>query len=175
MRVARWLCLALVVCFSAHVAAADYIDGEVRAHLRAGPGLEFRILKILPAGTPVQKLGRDGEWIRVRVADLEGWLPDGYVSAEEPASALLPRTKEKLVSAEGRISELDQKLSAQTAEIEQLASLRERNQVLEADVSRINANARWKSLTAGAGILLVGILIGLVAPRGGGTRSRLKL
>ncbi|MGH7289982.1 MAG: TIGR04211 family SH3 domain-containing protein [Myxococcota bacterium] len=175
MRVARWLCLVLIACFSARVAAADYIDGEVRAHLRAGPGLEFRILKILPAGTPVQKLGREGDWIHVRMADLEGWIPDGFVSTEEPATALLPRAKEKLVSAEGRITELDQKLSAQTAELEQLSSLRERNQVLEADVSRINASARWKSLTAGAGILLVGILIGLIAPRGGGTRSRLKL
>jgi SH3 domain protein len=175
MRVARWLCLILVGCLSASIAVADYIDGEVRAHLRAGPGLEFRILKILPAGTQVQKLGREGDWIHVRMADLEGWIPDGFLSDEEPASALLPRAKEKLVSAEGRISELDQKLTAQTAELEQLSTLRERNQVLEADVSRMDASARWKSLTAGAGILLVGILIGLVAPRGGGTRSRLKL
>ena len=55
------------------------------------------------------------------------------------------------------------------------ATLRERNRVLESDAARANANARWKSLTAGAGIVLVGILIGLIAPRGGGTRSRLKL
>lgn len=175
MRVARWLCLVVLACFSARVAAADFIGGEVQAHLRSGPGLEFRILKILTTGMQVQRLGRDGSWVHVRAGDLEGWIPDQYVSAEEPASAALPRAKEKLVSAEGRINELDQKLSAQTAELEQLSTLRERNQVLEADVSRINANARWKSLTAGAGILLVGILIGLIAPRGGGTRSRLKL
>jgi SH3 domain protein len=175
MRVARWLIRIALVLSLAPIAAADYIDGEIRAHLRAGPGLEFRILKVLPAGTQVQRLGRDGEWIRVRAADLDGWLPDGYVSGEEPASSLLPRVREKLVSAEGRISELDQKLTEQTAALEQLTTLRERNQILEADVSRLNANARWKSLTAGAGIVLVGILIGLIAPRGGGTRSRLKL
>jgi len=175
MRVARWLCLALLVVSTAGVAAADYIDGEVRAHLRAGPGLEFRIMKILPAGTAVQVLGREGDWIRVRQADLEGWIPNGYVSNEEPATALLPRVREKLVSAEGKITELDQKLVAQTAQLEELATLRERNRVLESDAARANANARWKSLTAGAGIVLVGILIGLIAPRGGGTRSRLKL
>jgi len=175
MRVARWVCLIALAVFSAQVAVADYIDGQVQAHLRAGPGLEFRILKVLPAGTPVQRLGREGEWIRVRVADQEGWIPDGYVSGEEPASALLPRVREKLVSAESRISDLDRKLTEQTAALEQLTSLRERNQILEADVSRMNANASWKSLGAGAGIVLVGILIGLIAPRGGGTRSRLKL
>ena len=175
MRVARWCFLVLLAVFAARVAAADYIDGEVRANLRAGPGLEFRILKVLPAGTVVQKLGREGDWIRVRFTDMDGWIPDGSLSAEEPASMALPHVREKLVSAEGRITELNQKLVAQTADLEQLASLRERNQVLEADASRMNASARWKSLTAGAGIVLVGILIGLIAPRGGGTRSRLKL
>jgi uncharacterized coiled-coil protein SlyX len=88
---------------------------------------------------------------------------------------MLPRVREKLVNAEGRITELDQKLVAQGAQLEELAVLRERNRVLESDASRMNATARWKSLTAGAGIVLVGILIGLIAPRGGGTRSRLKL
>ena len=175
MRVARWLCWVLLLVTAAHVAAADYIDGEVRAHLRAGPGLEFRIMKILPAGSVVQTLGREGEWIHVRHADMEGWVPNGFVSNDEPATTLLPRVREKLVSAEGRIAELDQKLVAQTAQLEELAVLRERNRVLESDASRMNATARWKSLTAGAGIVLVGILIGLLAPRGGGTRSRLKL
>jgi SH3 domain protein len=175
MRVARWLCLIALVAFGADFAAADYIDGEVRAHLRAGPGLEFRIMKTLPAGSVVHVLGREGEWIRVRQSDMEGWIPNGYVSSDEPASTVLPRVREKLVTAEGRVTELDQKLVAQTAALEELAVLRERNRVLESDASRMNANARWKSLTAGAGIVLVGILIGLIAPRGGGTRSRLKL
>ncbi len=175
MRVARWLGLIALVVLTARSASADYIDGQVQAHLRAGPGVEFRILKVLPAGTPVQRLSREGDWIRVRVADLEGWLPDANVSGDEPASAQLPRVREKLVTAETRINELGQKLTEQTAALEQLNTLRERNQILEADVSRLNANARWKSLGAGAAIVLVGILIGLLAPRGGGTRSRLKL
>ena len=175
MRVARWLCLVLLVASTARFAAADFIDGEVRAHLRAGPGLEFRIMKTLTAGAVVQVLSREGDWIRVRHADMEGWIPDGFTSAEEPASIVLPRVREKLVAAEARITELDQKRVAQTAELEELAALRERNRVLESDASRMNATARWKSLTAGAGIVLVGILIGLIAPRGGGTRGRLKL
>lgn len=175
MRVTRRPWLVLLVVLFAGSASADYIDGQVQGHLRAGPGLEFRILKILPAGTVVQRLGREGEWIRVRFGDLEGWVPDGYVSPDEPAALSLPKVRDKLVSAEGRIAELDQKLAAQTAQLEELAVLRARAESLQEDVSRLNAGARWKSLTAGAGIVLFGILIGLLAPRGGGTRSRLKL
>jgi SH3 domain protein len=169
------LVLLVLAGSTSRPAAAEYIDGEVRAHLRSGPGLEFRILKILPAGTVAQRLGSDGEWVRVRVGDLEGWLPSGSLSSEEPAILSLPKVREKLSSAESRIAELDQKLGAQAAQLAELTTLKERNQVLEADLSAINANARWKSLTAGAGIVLVGILIGLVAPRGGAQRSRLKL
>ncbi len=175
MRVTRRPWLVLLVLLLARSASADYIDGQVQGHLRSGPGLEFRIMKILPAGTVVQRLGRDGEWVRVRLGDLEGWVPGAYVSPEEPASLALPKVREKLVSAEGRIAELDQKLAAQTAQLEELAALRARAESLQEDVSRLNAGARWKSLTAGAGIVLFGILIGLLAPRGGGTRSRLKL
>lgn len=175
MRVARWLGLIVLSVCTARIAAAEFVDGEVRAHLRSGPGLEYRILKILPAGAPVRELERDGDWVRVRHADLEGWLPSDYVSTDQPASLQLPQLREKLVVAEARISELDQKLVAQSAELVELSNLRERNRVLEVDASNASANARWKALTAGAGIVLVGILIGLIAPRGGGTRSKLKL
>ena len=175
MRVARWLVWVVLLVCTARIAAAEFVDGEVRAHLRSGPGLEYRILKILPAGSAVRALERDGDWVRVRHADVEGWIPSDYVSADQPASMQLPQLREKLVVAEARISELDQKLVAQSAELVELAELRERNRVLEVDASNASANARWKALTAGAGIVLVGILIGLIAPRGGGTRSKLKL
>jgi SH3 domain protein len=175
LRVIRWPWLVLLALLCASPASADYVDGQVQGYLRSGPGLEFRILKILPGGTVVQRLGRDGEWVRVRAGDLDGWMQDGFVSAEEPASLTLPKVREKLTTAEGKIAELDARLATQTAQLAELESLRARADSLQEDVARLNAGARWKSLTAGAGIVLFGILIGLVAPRGGGTRSRLKL
>jgi uncharacterized protein YgiM (DUF1202 family) len=156
-------------------ARADYIGGEVRVNLRAGPGLEFRILRILTAGAPAQKLSAEGDWIQVRTGDLEGWIPAGNLSNEEPPNLALPRVRDKLTTAEARVSELEQKVTAQTAQLAELATLRERNRVLEDDAANASANARWKTLATGAGITLVGILIGLLAPRGSGQRSRLKL
>lgn len=156
-------------------ARADYIGGEVRVYLRAGPGLEFRILKILGPGSPAQKLASEGEWVQVRVEGLDGWIPVGNLSNEEPANVALPKVREKLTAAEGRATELEQKLSQQTAQLEELANLKERNRVLEADAARADSTARWKSIATGSAITLVGIVIGLLAPRGSGQRSRLKL
>ncbi|HTO07435.1 MAG TPA: TIGR04211 family SH3 domain-containing protein [Myxococcota bacterium] len=155
---------------------ADYLGGEVRVYVRSGPGLEFRILKTLTAGLPAQKLSVEGEWVQVRIpGETEGWIPIGNLVNEEPASVALPKLKEKLAAAEARATELDQKVTAQAASLEELAQLKERNRVLEDDASRASSTARWKSLAAGSGITLVGILIGLLAPRGSGQRSRLKL
>lgn len=156
-------------------ARADFIGGEVRVYLRAGPGLEFRILKILGMGSPAQKLSGDGDWVQVRVESLEGWIPAANLSNEEPPNVALPKVREKLTTAEARVTELDQKLTQQTAQLEELATLKERNRVLEADAARADSTARWKSIAAGSAITLVGIVIGLLAPRGSGTRSRLKL
>ena len=170
------LAVALAALVLAPAARADFVAGEVHVYLRAGPGLEFKILKILPEGVAAQRLGgSDGEWVRVRVADQEGWVPTANVSAEEPPNVALPRVREKLTSAEGKMGELEQKLTQQTAQLEELTALRERNRVLEDDASRASSTARWKTLAAGSAITLVGILIGLIAPRGSGQRSRLKL
>jgi len=156
--------------------AADYLGGEVRIYVRAGPGLEFRILKTLTAGLPAQKLVVEGDWVQVRIPnETEGWIPIANLVNEEPASMALPKLREKLSAAEARVSELEQKMAQQTASLEELAQVKERNRVLEDDASRAGATARWKTLAAGSGITLVGILIGLLAPRGSGQRSRLKL
>ena len=176
MRVIAAVVVLGVCALGASRARADYISGDVRVYLRAGPGLEFRILKILGMGAPAQKLsGGGGEWVQVRVEGVEGWIPAGDLSNEEPPNVALPKVREKLAAAEARASELDQKLSQQTSQLEELASIKERNRVLEDDASRANATARWKTLATGSAITLVGILVGLLAPRGSGTRSRLKL
>jgi SH3 domain protein len=159
----------------APAARADYIGGEVRVNLRAGPGLEFRILKILTAGMPAQRMALNGEWVQVRAADLEGWIPRDNLTSEEPPSLALPRVKDKLTASESRIAELEQKVKDQAAQLEELGNLKERNRVLEDDAASAASTARWKTLATGSAITLVGILIGLVAPRGSGQRSRLKL
>jgi uncharacterized protein YgiM (DUF1202 family) len=172
---AALLGLAACLCGAA-VARADYLGGELRIAVRAGPGLEFKVLKIVPAGAQAQKMQVAGEWAQVRIAgEQEGWIPIGNLTNEEPPAVALPRVRDKLAAVEAHASELEQKVTAQTAALDELAQLKERNRVLEADASRADATARWKSIAAGSVITLVGILIGLLAPRGSGTRSRLKL
>ncbi len=87
--------------------AAEYIRDEVRINLRAGPGQEFRVLRLLRSGTELARLGADDGWVRVSVSDgQEGWVPQAYVTAEVPPSVALPRIVAKLDVAKGRIGDL---------------------------------------------------------------------
>ncbi len=59
---------------------------------------------------------------------------------------------------------------------EALESLRSENEILTAENTKLAWSSTWKNLASGALIVLVGIVIGLVIPRGGSaSRSRLKL
>jgi len=54
-------------------------------NLRAGPGVEFPVLRLLPAGTPVQVIHRVGDWA---IVDVDGSsLADGAVHAAFLAAA----------------------------------------------------------------------------------------
>lgn len=176
MRLIAALVGSLACLLAASQAFADYVSGEVRVFLRAGPGLEFRILKVLTMGAEARKIGSGGDWVQVRIGgDLEGWIPAANLTNEEPPNVALPKVREKLDAAEAKAAELEKKVTEQTAQLEELATVTERNRVLESDAARADATARWKSIATGSVITLVGILIGLLAPRGSGQRSRLKL
>ncbi len=55
----------------------DASVGDQPANLRGGPAVGYLILAEVPAGTPLDLLGKsaDGEWLKVRIPDgTEGWM-----------------------------------------------------------------------------------------------------
>jgi len=88
-------------------------DGQVLVvtagplNLRACPGMECRVIAILPRGEEVVKLGAKAGWLRVRVPSLQkkGWVGARYVGIGEhkspelppPPPSLPPKVKEEWV------------------------------------------------------------------------------
>lgn len=154
-------------------AGADWVRDEIRINMRSGPGLQFRILDVLVSGDRVQRIGASGEWIHVRTAEgADGWVPDGYVSKQEPPSVRLPTALGKLEKAEARIAELGSRLAEQTEAITELDELRTTNARLTTENTRLSGSAWWKVLVAGGATVLVGMVIGALVPRGGAQRTR---
>jgi SH3 domain protein len=166
-----WLVAAL--CVATAAARADWVDGELRVYMRSGAGLEYRILRALKSGDAVTRLGSAGEWSRVRASDgLEGFVETVYVSNEMPAELELPRAREQLAAAEKQVAELAQTLADQAQKLAELDATRARALELETENARLQGGSRWRELLTGAAIVLFGLLIGAVLPRGGAARAR---
>jgi len=170
------LVLALALPAAAH---ADYVRDGLRINLRSQPGQRYRIVRTLASGDKVAKLAEVEDWIQVRLNDDErttGWVPKGYLSKTAPASVSLPRVQIRLDQAQSRVTDLEAKLGAQTAEIEELGALRSENAVLKTENLRLSASERWRSLGMGALIALGGLLVGVLWPRGSSRSAhRIKL
>ena len=172
------LLLALVSLPGGAAAQRQYIRDEIRVNMRAGPGLQYKILQVMTSGDVVRRLGQRDDWVEVATADgRQGWVPGGYVSAEVPPSVSLPKVQTRLTHSEARVRELEAKLATQTEAVTELESLRASNEALETENAELRWSTGWRSMATGAVVVLTGILIGVVIPRGSGARGgrRIKL
>lgn len=75
-------CLFLVtLLMPATALAADPATISEELNLRSGPGLAYRVLAVMPAGTAVSITGEESEgWYPVRYNNLDGWAYAEYIS-----------------------------------------------------------------------------------------------
>ena len=170
----RMLVWALVLTGAAPVLAGGmYVRDELRINMRAGPGLEYRIVKLLRSGDRVEQVETKDDWALVKSPEGEqGWVPSAYLQEEAPASIALPGVRARLKEARGRLDELEHKLGEQDSLALEVETLRSRVKKLEARNARLAEASRWQEITAGGAIVLIGILIGALIPRGGRQRTR---
>jgi len=175
-----WLCLAVATLHlgSATTASAEqaWIRAEVRLNLRTGPGSGYRILATLQTGDEISILQRAEGWTKVRASDRkEGWIPAGYLQSKAPPTI-------RLAQLEVQVTELRGQLETVTAERERLAQANVRleemdalhtSQITELDREneRLKGGQRWPEWITGAGVLCVGMLLGMLWNRSTGRRS----
>ncbi len=99
--------ISLVVLFIGLIANAAaetrYVSDRLEIQMRTGKGTQFRILRMLPSGTPLEILEVDQEngYARVRApGGVEGWVLSRYLMKGQAA-------RERLTSAEKRLAELE--------------------------------------------------------------------
>lgn len=146
MPVVARLCaiIVLLFCLLPAIAAAQqerFISDELALDLRAGPGNQFRIERMVEAGTRVQVLEEESGWSRVRLPDgLEGWVLTRLLSDQPSARARLTAAQsaaedlqrenqelsENLEAARERVEELETRLAESESERQSLAQRMER-------------------------------------------------
>lgn len=133
-------CVALVAVLLLAVpslaSAQDrFITDELGLDLRTGPGNQYRIERMVPAGTRVEVMEEASGWTQVRLPDgLEGWVLTRMLTEQPSARVRLSRAEstletvqqenselqENLAVAEDRVQELEERLATSEGERETL-------------------------------------------------------
>lgn len=118
-RIVAVVCLLLI---SLTVAGQTrFVTDDVRIELRAGPSLEYRILRYLSTGMRVEALESDEEagYTKVRVAEdgEEGWVLTRYLMSEPTARQQLRSAESDLERARARAAELEAEAARLTEEL----------------------------------------------------------
>ena len=167
------LSIAVTLAASATALAQTvYVSDELRIALRAGPGDEFRVVRILLAGTELSEVERHEPWVRVSLeGGPEGWVQSRYLSEEVPARVRVP----ELLEAQERSRAIIERLEAELAKLDgvskEASRLREATSTLSSENARLIYSERSRDMLSGAGIALAGILVGALWPRRSGANS----
>lgn len=74
------------------MAATRYVSDDLTVNLRRGQGNEFKILKMLKIGTPLEILSEDSQWTEVREpGGTVGFVPSQYLTADIPLELVAKR------------------------------------------------------------------------------------
>ncbi len=202
-----WLSTSLALAISSSVwANTHYISDDLTVPLRSGDSLEYRIVKLLPAGEPVTLIqSKKNGWSKVATDKFTGWMPTRFLintpSAKQRLEELtgihqklkqthekqkqsLEHTQTQLTKAQTELRTLTQShanLQQKYARLSKVAAdpqaVEERNLKLEQEIVDLNsanlmleqqnqmlADTRERNwFLAGAGVLIMGLLVGLGA------------
>src|SRR5512138_3045969 len=90
--------ILLSILFAAPLAQAEttaYVTDRVLAELRAQPNPAAAVTATLPTGTPLQVIGRSGDFSQVIApGNRQGWMYTRMISTEEPAMVSLLRLRD---------------------------------------------------------------------------------
>ena len=73
-----------------------YVRDILKITMRAGRGVEYKIIEALESGQEVEVLSIDDEWANVRLQnEKEGWVSGKYLTSDKTSSLVLKRIQEK--------------------------------------------------------------------------------
>lgn len=109
MRSSRRLSLLFTLCACALGARAEqvYVIDQLLVGIHAEKNLDSPIIKVLPTGSVLEVLERDGDLARVSDGeDAEGWVDAAYLTSDEPAALRLAALEGEHAALEERLAEL---------------------------------------------------------------------
>ena len=102
------------------IADTQYVSDQLIITLRRGDGDQYKIMKMLKTGTPVEilKEGTEG-YVFVRTSDgTEGWVKKQYLTNETPKPTVIARLEQERDRLREQVDQLENQLADLTAKLE---------------------------------------------------------
>jgi len=128
-------------------ADTQYVSDKLIIVLRTGAGSEFKIIKSLKTGTPVEVLEETGEYYKVQTKDdKEGWVLKQYITTNIPKTIIIAGLKKEIEELKDGIENLNRERDALKKDFKSEKSLRT-STVKELEKSLNEKNDRIYSIT----------------------------
>jgi len=159
--------LVLVLLFPTASQAQDlYVSGYREVMIRTGPSLRNKIIAVLKTGDAMTSIREaEGDYYLVALPDgREGYILKGYVTEQIPPAHQVQLLEDQVAKQSQELARLREEntlLQAAQEEIQQNeAEHTAQIQTLTLERNQLRRDASVSSFLAGAGILLIGWLLG---------------
>ncbi|MFP4000183.1 MAG: TIGR04211 family SH3 domain-containing protein [Desulfobacterales bacterium] len=132
--------LCLLVAASA-AAETRYVNDLNEITLRTGPGLDYRINRMLVSGQDLEVIETSERWSKVRLSDgTTGWVFSKFLSDEKPDSLAVKGLREEIEPLREKIKRLEEENQRLiTSNQELAATLEETQEKLQSAKEKYNA------------------------------------
>jgi len=130
--------MALPLPGKAAAAVTRYVSDQLVITLRQGKGTDYKILKTLKTGTPVQVLEDGDTYLKVRTADgTEGYVLTQYISNDPPKALLVNELKRDNIELKNTKDNLQSQLEeAQAKYVREFSQLNKKAAAVSQDLQQ---------------------------------------
>lgn len=134
------LLFALLIPLSISVGSSHadtrYVSDMLILTLREGQGSQYKAIRTLKTGTPIEVLEESARHLRVRTQEgEEGWVEKQYISSEKPKAVIIAGLNKEANRLKARIEELQKD---QATLLDQLNAAKRSHTVKVKETSRLN-------------------------------------
>lgn len=128
-------------------AETQYVSDQLVITLREGQGSEYKIIKMLKTGTPLEIIEESEQYLKVRIeSGSEGWVLKQYVAKEIPKTIIIAGLEKEIDLLNSRIEQYKEDKKSHQDELNTTKSdYNENISNLQHKVSTISANAERTS------------------------------
>jgi len=163
--------------FLAGQVKAEYVSDNLKITARTGPGTGNKIITMLEAGQKVEVLQTSSGWSQVKLPEGSlGWVLTRFLTTDEPCRHILSSLEKEYTELQQELADLkkqsaplfeeNKRLKEESKEqFTQLAEQTKQVGKLKNDLNNLKQHQGFQWFFAGAGVLLLGFVLGFFTKR----------